>query len=74
MVFEPISQKRVSEIVTEQIESSILNGTFEDGSKLPPEEQLASQLGVGRRAVREALKILEAKGLISIQMGVGAIV
>jgi|LSQX01.3.fsa_nt_gb DNA-binding FadR family transcriptional regulator len=74
MVFEPVSQKRVSEIVTEKIESSILDGTFEDGSKLPPEEQLASQLGVGRRAVREALKILEAKGLISIQMGVGAIV
>ena len=74
MVFEPISQKRVSEIVTEQIESSILDGTFEHGSKLPPEEQLAAQLGVGRRAVREALKILEAKGLISIQMGVGATV
>jgi len=74
MNFEPISRKRTSEIVIENLEARILDGTFEDGDKLPSEEQLATQLGVGRRVVREALKILEAKGLVDIQMGVGAIV
>lgn len=74
MVLEPIIQKNITEIVTERIEASILDGTYMNDSKLPPEEQLATQLGVGRRAVREALKILQAKGLIRIQMGIGAIV
>ncbi len=74
MQFEPISRKRISEVVIANLEGRILDGTFEDGEKLPSEEQLAAQLGVGRRAVREALKLLEAKGLVDIQMGVGAFV
>lgn len=74
MDFEPVAHKKISEIVTERIELKILDGTFKHNEKLPPEEQLAAQLGVGRRAIRESLKVLEAKGLISIQSGVGAIV
>jgi DNA-binding FadR family transcriptional regulator len=74
MQFEPISRKRTTEVVIENLEERILDGTFGDGDKLPSEEVLATQLGVGRRSVREALKVLEAKGLIEIQMGVGAIV
>lgn len=74
MRFEPISRRRTSEVVIENLEARILDGTFGDGEKLPSEEQLATQLGVGRRAVREALKVLEAKGLVDIQMGVGAVV
>lgn len=72
--FEPIPIKRATEVVIENIEARILDGSIEDGEKLPSEEQLASQLGVGRRAVREALKVLEAKGLVEVQMGVGTIV
>ncbi len=74
MQFEPINRKRTTEVVIENLEARILDGTFGDGEKLPSEEQLATQLGVGRRAVREALKVLEAKGLVEIQMGVGAII
>jgi GntR family transcriptional repressor for pyruvate dehydrogenase complex len=61
-------------VVGEELEERILDGTFADGDKLPSEEQLADQLGVGRRSIREALKVLEAKGLIEVQAGVGAIV
>lgn len=74
MQFEPINRKRTTEVVIENLEARILDGTFSDGEKLPSEEQLATQLGVGRRAVREALKVLEVKGLVEIQMGVGAII
>jgi GntR family transcriptional repressor for pyruvate dehydrogenase complex len=74
MQFEPISRKRTTEIVIENLEERILDGTFGDGDKLPSEELLATQLGVGRRSIREALKVLEAKGLIEVQMGVGATV
>lgn len=74
MEFEPIKKKRTTEIVTEKLEEKILDGTFSDGDKLPSEEELANQFGVGRRSIREALKVLEAKGLVEIHMGIGAIV
>jgi GntR family transcriptional repressor for pyruvate dehydrogenase complex len=72
--FSPIRTKRVLESVVVTLEEPILNGTLKDGDMLPSEEQLATQLGVGRRAVREALKVLETKGLVEVQMGVGTVV
>jgi GntR family transcriptional repressor for pyruvate dehydrogenase complex len=62
------------DIVAERLEKSILEGQFSEGDKLPSEEQLAVQLRVGRRSVREALKVLETKGLVEVQKGVGTIV
>jgi len=70
----PIRPRRVAEEVEERIEERILDGTFAPDERLPSEEQLAAHLGVGRRAVREALKVLETKGLIEVRMGVGATV
>jgi GntR family transcriptional repressor for pyruvate dehydrogenase complex len=70
----PIRPPRVVEAVAEQLEGQILDGTVAVGSKLPSEEQLAVQMGVGRRAVREALKVLETKGLVETQMGIGTVV
>lgn len=69
-----IKSRRVVEIVVERLEEPILSGTVAEGEKLPSEEQLATQLGVGRRTVREALKVLETKGLVETQMGVGTVV
>ncbi|MEW5960105.1 MAG: FCD domain-containing protein [Chloroflexota bacterium] len=74
MQFEPINRRRTVEIVVENLEERILDGSFGHGEKLPSEEQLAVQMQVGRRSVREALRVLEAKGLVEIQMGVGATV
>lgn len=61
-------------MISEQIEESIFNGTLKEGEKLPSEQQLAEQAGVGRRAIREALKILKLKGLIEIRKGAGSFV
>ena len=72
--FTPIEPRRVVDIVAERMEKSILAGEFAEGDKLPSEEQLAAQLQVGRRSIREALKVLETKGLLEVQKGVGAIV
>jgi GntR family transcriptional repressor for pyruvate dehydrogenase complex len=72
--FVPIKSKRLAETVVAALEEPILTGRLKDGDRLPSEEQLASQLGVGRRAVREALKVLETKGLVEVQMGVGTVV
>lgn len=72
--FRSIKPTRTVDAVVERLEERILDGTFSDGDKLPSEEQLSAQLEVGRRAVREALKVLETKGLVEVRMGVGAIV
>jgi GntR family transcriptional repressor for pyruvate dehydrogenase complex len=72
--FTPIESKRLVDVVGEKLEERILDGTLADGDKLPSEEKLADQFGVGRRSVREALKVLEVKGLVEVQMGVGAFV
>jgi GntR family transcriptional repressor for pyruvate dehydrogenase complex len=58
----------------EQLEDRIIDGDLAEGEKLPSEQELAEQAGVGRRAIREALKALEMKGLIEIRKGSGSFV
>ena len=38
------------------------DGSFDSGQRLPPERVLAAQIGIGRRALRRALEVLEATG------------
>lgn len=46
-------------------------GDLEPGTRLPPERQLATALGVGRSAVREALAALEILGIVDVRPGSG---
>jgi GntR family transcriptional repressor for pyruvate dehydrogenase complex len=46
-------------------------GDLEPGTRLPPERQLATTLGVGRSAVREALAALEILGIVDVRPGSG---
>ncbi len=57
--------------VADQIQTKILDGTIRAGDRLPPERELALQLGVNRSSVREALKKLEQLRLVAIQQGSG---
>lgn len=52
----------------------VVSGRLEPGERLPPERELCARLGVSRTVVREALNLLEARGLISIEHGRGAVV
>lgn len=60
----------VSEVV-KQLTSLLTRGELAPGSRLPPERQLAEQLGVGRSAVREALAALEILGIVTVRPGSG---
>ncbi len=62
---------RAWRIVLEKIESDLLNGALGPGDRLPPERELAANLGVGRSSVREALRVLEVLGLIRTGTGSG---
>jgi GntR family transcriptional repressor for pyruvate dehydrogenase complex len=72
--FKKLERKPLSESIAEQIEAAIYDGTFDVGTQLPAEQQLAGQFGVSRNVVREAFKYLKERGLIDIQNGMGAYV
>jgi len=57
--------------VVKQLIALLTVGDLVPGSRLPPERQLAEQLGVGRSAVREALAALEILGIVSVRPGSG---
>ncbi len=58
----------------EQLRALIQQGRWEPGSQLPPENALATQLGISRATLREALRLLEEEGLIVRRHGVGTFV
>jgi DNA-binding FadR family transcriptional regulator len=70
-VFTPIKGSRTFEEVSNQIKKLIFDGVFKPGDKLLPETELAQQFNVGRQSIREALRILELSGFITIQKGGG---
>lgn len=59
------------ELVLAHIESGILDRTLLVGEQLPTERDLASQLGVSRTAVREAMRVLQTQGIITSSTGPG---
>ncbi len=70
-LFVPVRSKRTFEEVSSQIKKLILKRVLQPGDKLPPEGALSEQFHVGRQTVREALRILELSGFISVQKGFG---
>ncbi len=57
--------------ISNQIESKIRSGEIKENEKLPSERQLASDYGVSRAVIREALRVLDEKGLIKVVVGKG---
>lgn len=58
----------------ERLLDMVISGGLDPGDRLPPERELVERLGVSRTVVREALNLLEARGVISIEHGRGAVV
>jgi len=71
---KPVRRETLAVLVAEEIRRDIMHGHFKVGEKLPPENELARQLGVGRPTVREALRILEGEKIIRFEFGEGAYV
>ncbi|GMQ94154.1 MAG: transcriptional regulator GlcC [Acidimicrobiia bacterium] len=72
--FKLETKRSLAEQVADRITQLIVDGDLSAGDRLPPEVDLASQMGVSRTALREGMRTLEAKGLLEIQPGVGTIV
>lgn len=71
-VWEPVGRVPTYELVLRRIEEQLLNRSLRPGDKLPAERELATMLGASRPAVREALRVLQAQGIIRSATGSGA--
>lgn len=69
MLIKKIPKKNQVISIVEQIENTIVNHDFSPGDRLPPSRELQDMLGVSQGTLREALRILEQKGLIEIKPG-----
>ena len=57
--------------IQDQVKRYIIDHRLRPGEKLPTEQQIAREIGVGRNAVREALRALESLGMIEVRRGAG---
>lgn len=72
-LFHPIQNQRVSAAIVAQVRTLIADQHLQPGDQLPPERELAQLLGVGRSALREALRTLESHRVIESRSGRGTI-
>lgn len=72
--FEPTSHSTLVQEVTDQLLSLMLEGQLQPGDRLPSQKELTQQLQVGRSTVREALRTLDAMGLVALKQGHGTFV
>ena len=71
LMFQTARQTKVFQDVVAQIQEAILDGRLKKGDVLPSERQLKDMFNISRGTLREALRVLEQKGLIEIKLGVG---
>lgn len=68
-MFKAVSLNRVSQAIVEQVKLLMRQGRLKPGDRLPSERELCERFGVSRVTVREALRVLEAGGLVDIRVG-----
>ncbi len=71
MPLQTVEPRRLYRKIADQISVLISAGEYTPGARLPPERDLAKQLGVSRPSVREALIALEVEGLLDVRVGSG---
>ena len=67
----PVGQSSVVNLVIERIREAILTQELKPGDYLPTETELVTNLGVSKTSVREAIKMLQAQGVVEVQRGRG---
>ena len=70
----PLEKGSVVRLVLERIKEAMLNRELRRGDYLPSETELVRSLGVGKTSVREAIKMLEAMGIVEVRQGHGTII
>jgi GntR family transcriptional regulator, transcriptional repressor for pyruvate dehydrogenase complex len=71
---QTVHRQKLSDEIVRQLENLILNNELSVGDALPPERELALQLGVSRNILREAISTMVQKGLLEVRQGSGTFV
>src|SRR6516165_1395491 len=74
MPLQAVDSRRLYRQIADQIAALIEKGEYAAGARLPPERDLARQLGVSRPSVRAALIALEVEGYVEVRVGSGVYV
>lgn len=72
--FEPVVKQSLPDRLARQIRGTIQSGNYRRGDRLPPIVEMARHFEVGQPSIREALKKLEAMGVVQIRHGAGVFV
>src|SRR5687768_13788307 len=64
----------LSQRVADELTERILAGSWDAGTRLPSEPELSAQFGVSRSVVRDAVRALQARGLVDVRQGFGTVV
>ena len=70
----PIRKRSVVKLVLDRIEDALINKELKPGDYLPSETELTANLGVGKTSIREAIKMLEAVGVVEVRQGHGSFI
>lgn len=73
-MFRKIDQGKTADAAVRQIEELILQGVLRPGDRLPAERELAGRLDISRPILRDALKILDNRGLVRARHGEGTFI
>ncbi len=68
-MFQTVTRSCVYQKVVDQVEEAVLSGSLRPGSRLPSERKLTEVFRTSRRSLREAMRVLEQKGLIEVRTG-----
>lgn len=69
-----MARPRLADSAMESILDRIVDGTYPKGTALPPEAELAAQLDVSRPTMREAVRVLDERGVVQVVHGRGTFV
>jgi len=70
----PVGKDSVVLLVLERIKEALIHNELRPGDFLPSEDELTRNLGVGKSSVREAVKMLQAMGIVEVRRGQGTVI
>lgn len=69
-LFQPVRTRRGFEAVCDRIREQLASGELKPGDRLPGDRELAERFAIGRSAARDALRSLEASGVVQARKGI----
>ena len=73
-LFSAVTPRKIPDVVYKQLVSLISSGRLKPGERLPSEREMATDMGISRQSIREAINKARTVGLIDVRQGGGTVV